>query len=131
MLSFKYLQSSLILTALQICVCSGAQAGETQSGSEASVNPTTSASSSAGTEASQSSASQSSRVSSTQASSAAASEAKSPSRPPIISNQQTLQQVVNEVSRPDSRVAAPVHVHRRTAHWKTRYWNQKPKQKTP
>src|ERR1700733_6913867 len=100
MFSFKYLQSSLILTALQVCICGGAQAGETQSSSEASVNPTTSATNSADSQASQSSASQSRRASSTQASSAAASEAKSPNRPLIVSGQQSLQQVVNEVSRP-------------------------------
>ncbi|MBS1989738.1 MAG: hypothetical protein JSS83_04420 [Cyanobacteria bacterium SZAS LIN-3] len=42
--------------------------------------------------------------------------------PLVASRQQSLQQVVNEVSRPSTgRVAV---AHRRHSHWKTRYWNQ-------
>jgi len=42
-------------------------------------------------------------------------------------SQSTIQQTVNEVSRPDNGAAAtrPVRVRKRTAHWKTKYWNQK------
>jgi hypothetical protein len=48
-------------------------------------------------------------------------------------SQSQIQQTVNEVSRPDTRgiTPVPVRTHKRTAHWKTKYWNQKPKQKTP
>lgn len=42
-------------------------------------------------------------------------------------SQSTIQQTVNEVSRPDRGVAAarPAHMRRKSSHWKTRYWNQK------
>jgi hypothetical protein len=78
MFSFRYLQSPLIFIAMQICVCSGAQAAETLSRAQ----------------------------------------------------QADLKETVKEVSRPDNAVAVHAPVHKRTAHWKTRYWNQKPQHKT-
>jgi hypothetical protein len=53
------------------------------------------------------------------------SSAAKPFAPRVANRQQSLQQVVNEVSRPTtSRRRAVVSSHRH-AHWKTRYWNQK------
>ncbi|MBS2008959.1 MAG: hypothetical protein JST01_18050 [Cyanobacteria bacterium SZAS TMP-1] len=47
--------------------------------------------------------------------------------PLVASRQQSLQQLVNEVSRPSTRRVA--RTHRRRTHWKTRYWNQHPVRK--
>jgi len=126
MFKFRYLQTSLILTALQIAMCGAAHAGESQASSEASVSPNTSAEVTAGSQSSRSGASESARSSGTEASTTAASESRAPaSRPIITTRQQNLQQVVNEVSKPQTARTVPVHTRKSTAHWKTRYWNQK------
>jgi hypothetical protein len=130
MVTFKYLQSSLILAALQICICGGAQAGETQSSSQASVNPNTSASSGAATEASRSSSTESTATSRSAASSEAQSAASAHNRFRVIAGQPGLQQLVNEVSKEPSSRQSVTPTKKRAAHWKTRYWNQKPKHKT-
>jgi hypothetical protein len=121
----RSLQTSLIVAVAQVFLCTGAHAGETQSSSEASVNPTTSSTTAAASESSRASSSESRLNSGSEASVKAQSEASSPSHPLIVSGSSAGKDVMKVV--PSNQ---PVGSNKkRGAHWKTRYWNQKTKHK--
>jgi len=117
----KLLTASLCLVSAQVCLHLPAQAGETQSSSQATVNATSESSVNAGSSSQTTNSTQATGSGASQSSTSSASEAK-PFAPLVSTRQQSLQSVVNEVSRPQtSRKRAVV---RKRAHWKTQYWNK-------
>jgi len=124
----KLLTASLCLVSAQVCLHLPALAGESQSSSQATVNAGSESSVNAGSASQTSNSTQAGESAASQSSTSAASEAK-PFAPLVSTRQQSLQSVVNEVSRPQTARRRAV-VKRSRAHWKTQYWNQSHKSKT-
>jgi len=117
----KLLTASLCLVSAQVCLHQPVLAGETQSSSQATVSAGSESSVNAGSSAQTTNSTQATESGASQSSTSSASEAK-PFAPLVSNRQQSLQSVVNEVSRPQTSTRRAVV--RKRAHWKTRYWNQ-------
>jgi len=126
----RFLQSALLLASLPLCTGFAAIAAESQASSAAGGEASSQAQVEGASEASHASSSLSGRESSTSAGSKAASQATGATKPITTagSGGQQQQPIVRNIGVVPSHQSA-ASSQKRSAHWKTRYWNQKPRVK--